>query len=247
MTGSPTARVRDRVAADFAVAPAAHDTSHLDRVAHLAELIAVREGAPPEVATVAGYVHDYHRLAEHLAGGVVRPEAAWTGIARVLTDCTVPAGWWPDIRDAVVLTGHYRFAGDDLAGRSLVAQCVHDADNLDAIGAIGIARAFMYGGAIAEPLWQPDAALLTGYREGSTSSVIAHFYEKLVLLADDMLTGTGRALAADRQLFLQDFLRQFHEEWGEAEPAPVRERPAGDGRGGRPSTRRSWPPRTPNT
>jgi uncharacterized protein len=247
VTVPAAARVRDRVAADFAVAPVAHDVGHLERVARLAQHIATREGAPPEAAAVAAYVHDYHRLAEHLTGGVVRPEAPWTDIARVLTDCAVPADWWPDIRDAVALTGHFGFAGDDLAGRSPVARCVHDADNLDAIGAIGIARAFMYGGAIAEPLWLPEAEQLAAYRDGPTSSVVAHFYEKLVLLSGDMLTGTGRALAAERQVFLLDFLRRFHEEWGDAASAPVRELTAGDGRGGSPSTRRSSPPRTPST
>jgi uncharacterized protein len=226
MSGPVTARVRAHVIADFVAAPVAHDLGHLDRVARLADRIAAAEGAPPEVAGVAAYVHDFHRVVEHEDGGVVRPEAPWARIERVLAECAVPDTWWPDIRDAVALTGRYRFAGDDgtsMAEASVVARCVHDADNLDAIGAIGIARAFMYGGALAEPLWQPEAERLAVYREGPSTSVIAHFYEKLVRLGADMLTATGRELAGERMAFLLEFLEHFHEEWGDAASAPIRE------------------------
>jgi uncharacterized protein len=223
VTGPATGLVRARVAADFGASPAAHDIGHLDRVARLAARLAAEEGADPEVAGVAAYVHDYHRLVEHQQGGVVAPQDAWVAVEPVLDDCRVPANWWPEIREAVALTGRYGFAGDELTGASVVAGCVRDADNLDAIGAIGIARAFMYGGAIGEPLWLPDADRLTVYREGPTSSVIAHFYEKLVRLGEDMVTTTGRALAAERTAFLLEFLGRFHGEWGDAESAPLRD------------------------
>lgn len=223
MIGPVTERVRVRVAADFDGTLAGHDISHLDRVARLAARLAAEEGAERDLAGVAAYVHDYHRLVEHERGGAVAPEDAWANIAFVLTDCQVAAAWWPEIREAVKLTGRYGFAGDDLADASLAARCVRDADNLDAIGAIGIARSFMYGGAIAEPLWVPEAERLAVYREGATSSVIAHFYEKLVRLGADMLTDTGRTLAGERTAFLLEFLRRFHDEWGDAESAPIRE------------------------
>jgi uncharacterized protein len=223
VTGPVTERVRFRVVADFAAAPAAHDVDHLDRVARLAARLATEEGADPDLAGVAAYVHDYHRLVEHERGGVVAPEDAWASVEPVLTDCRVPETWWPEIHEAVALTGRYRFAGDEVTGASVVARCVRDADNLDAIGAIGIARAFMYGGSIAEPLWLPEAERLTVYREGPTSSVIAHFYEKLVRLGEDMLTETGRMLATERTAFLLDFLGRFHEEWGDADSAPLRD------------------------
>jgi uncharacterized protein len=223
VSGSVTERVRARVVEDFGAAPVGHDTGHLDRVARLAQWLAGEEGADPDLAGVAAYVHDYHRLVEHERGGVVAPEDAWPLVEPVLGRAGAPASWWPQVREAVTLTGRYRFAGDELAGASLVARCVRDADNLDAIGAIGIARAFMYGGAIAEPLWLPEADRLTVYREGPTSSVIAHFYEKLVRLGEDMVTDTGRRLAAERTAFLLEFLRRFHDEWGDGDSAPVRE------------------------
>jgi uncharacterized protein len=94
-----------------------------------------------------------------------------------------------------------------------VARAVHDADKLDALGAIGIARAFMYGGAIAEPMWDPSSMPTGDYRPGPTSSVIAHCYEKLVHLGAEMTTQAGRELAVERTRFLLGFLQRFHDEW----------------------------------
>jgi uncharacterized protein len=214
-------RVRAHVAADFTAAVVAHDLGHLDRVAHLASRIAEAEGADPEVARVSAYVHDHHRLVEDRCGEVVSPEAVWPCIQQVLAVAMAPRAWWPQVRVAVALTGRYTFAGQALGDVCGEAKAVHDADNLDAIGAIGIARAFMYGGAIGEPLWMPETLPADVYREGPTSSVIAHCYEKLIRLRDDMLTELGRALAEERTAFLMVYLRRFHEEWGDLTTAPL--------------------------
>jgi uncharacterized protein len=82
---------------------------------------------------------------------------------------------------------------------------VQDADRLDAIGAIGVARAFNYGGYRNKPIWIPGD-------ESPGSSTIRHFYEKLLLLKDLMYTETGKMLAAERHAFLEAFLRQFYRE-----------------------------------
>jgi uncharacterized protein len=214
--------VRNRVAADFSASVVAHDIDHLDRVARLASQIAVDEGGDPEIAAVVAYVHDYHRLLERGQEDAIAPEAAWIHIERVLAECDVPRAFWKEIEQAVVFTGVYGFGGDTLENGTKLASIVHDADKLDAIGAIGIARAFMYGGSIAEPLWNPSAVRLEVYRPGKTTSVIAHFYEKLLRLRDEMLTETGRRLAEERTVLLLRYLCRFHEEWGDAGTAPVR-------------------------
>jgi uncharacterized protein len=92
--------------------------------------------------------------------------------------------------------------------RTLEGKVVQDADRLDALGAIGISRAFAYGGSKARPLHDP-------YSPDETT--IQHFYDKLLLVKDRMNTPTGRKLAENRHDYLEGFLKQFYAEWeGEA-------------------------------
>lgn len=88
---------------------------------------------------------------------------------------------------------------------SLEGQIVQDADRLDAIGAIGIARAFSFGGHFNRLIYDPS--------KESSDDTISHFYEKLLLLKDRMNTKTGRSLAEKRHLYMADFLKQFYKEW----------------------------------
>jgi uncharacterized protein len=101
--------------------------------------------------------------------------------------------------------------------RTLEGRVVQDADRLDALGAIGIARAFAYGGHAGRAIHDPDAPRemhqsFDAYKR-TTGPTINHFYEKLLLLKDRMQTSTGRQLAAGRHQFMEQFLQQFYAEW----------------------------------
>ncbi|MFJ6183419.1 HD domain-containing protein [Streptomyces sp. NPDC092295] len=227
-------RVRAHVRADFAAADPAHDINHLDRVAALAGDIAARLSADPLSAQVAAYVHDYHRVEEARQGRrPIRPEEARTAVLDVLERCEVPQELHGTILRAVELTGRYRFGGDDLDGEDVIAAAVHDADNLDAMGAVGIGRAFAFGGLLGESMWDPGARLKELYAEGETSSVLAHLYEKLVHLEKDMLTEPARRLAAERAFQLHRFAAEFRSQWGNEDTVS---RPGG--------TRVHWDPLT---
>jgi uncharacterized protein len=220
--------LRATVAADHAIADPAHDIGHLDRVAALATWIAQRLGIDPRPAQIAAYVHDYHRVAEARTGLRPLPVGIANDLVRSVLDAhRVPPRWYPDVLCAVDVTGRYRIAGDALAADLVevcpVAAAVHDADNLDALGVVGLARAVSYGALLGEPLWEPHAVIQATYAQGRSSSVLAHCYEKLVRLADEMLTQPGRELARLRLTDLLGVLGQLRTEFAAAPAQPAEE------------------------
>lgn len=169
---------------------AGHDWAHVDRVRRNALYIARKERADPFVVELAALLHDVADWKFH------EDESAGGKIARAFLE-------EQKVSDAVV--GEVCFIVDNVSwkegrGRSmrtLAGKVVQDADRLEAIGAIGIARTFTYG----------------GYRNRSLQNSIAHFHEKVLLLKDRMNTRTGKSLAARRHRFVQAYLKEFRREW----------------------------------
>ena len=126
----------------------------------------------------------------------------------------------PSITDAVCrIIRHISFKGAKVANKmdSLEGFIVQDADRLDAIGAIGIARAFAYGGYKNRPLYDPDSLPQTHQTfeqyKNSNSATINHFYEKLLLLKGMMNTATAKRIAEQRHAYMVQYLHQFMNEW----------------------------------
>jgi len=112
----------------------------------------------------------------------------------------------------------YKGAGDKSLTRSIEAAVVQDADRLDAIGAVGIARVFAYGGKVGRPLHNPDIKPIKhkdfeDYKKHGNNSSINHFYEKLLLVKDRMNTESAMKIAIKRHEFMEQFLEEFYKEW----------------------------------
>jgi len=189
-----------------------HDWWHILRVWHTARLIANSEPSNPFVVELAALLHDIADSKFHGGDEEIGPRKAESFLKSMNVQ--------PDVIEHVVnIIRHISFKGGnhlrDFDSPEL--QVVQDADRLDAMGAIGIARAFHYGGfknrLLYHPEIQPDLNMTKEEYKKSDAPTINHFYEKLLLLKDRMNTPTGKSLAGRRHAFMEQFLAEFHNEW----------------------------------
>lgn len=191
--------------------PTGHDWWHVERVRALSRRLGSEEEADPFVVELAALLHDIADWKFHAGDTEAGPQAAraW------LKECGVEV---QVIEHVCRIVRHLSFKGSDVPTPmdTIEGKVVQDADRLDALGAIGIARAFAFGGRVGSELYNPEVSPLRhqsfdSYRE-SNSSTINHFYEKLLLLKDRMNTRTGKRMAAQRHDYMERFLEQFDHE-----------------------------------
>ena len=200
------------IKAKFSGESSGHDWWHIYRVWQNALFIAKHEKADIYVVQLAALLHDVAdwkfndgdetagaRIAEEYLKKLTVPDSIIIQVCRIIEEVS------------------FKGAGVATPATSIEAKIVQDADRLDAIGAIGIARAFAYGGykhrEMHNPAIQPEAhASFEAYKK-NTGPTINHFYEKLLLLKDLMQTATGRKLATQRHDYMLAFLDQFYQEW----------------------------------
>lgn len=192
-----------------------HDFSHAERVYKTACYLHQHEGGDLTVIGAAALVHDLCRPWEKETGKSHFGPEALKIIKQVLLEAGIDQTKIPAILD--VVAQHDIYDWSDKQQKSIELQIVQDADNLDAIGAMGIARTFEFGGAKGLEMYKPGENLVfsADYVEDPKikTSTIAHFYEKLLKLAENMNTETGKKLAQQRHEFMKQFLKQFFAEW----------------------------------
>ncbi len=199
--------LRAKVRAMFGHDVVAHDFAHLERVERNAARLLEIETGDPFVIGAACLLHDLHRILERDLGHHFAPEQADAQVRAILDEQGVDTQTIDHVCKCIHATERYRCAGDliDGAAMSPEQRIVRDADMLDALGAVGIARAFMFGGRLGEPLWAPEP-IGERFQHGHTTSVVHHFHEKLLHLHEEMLTDAGRCLALERTRLMRDYL-----------------------------------------
>ncbi|WP_028296434.1 HD domain-containing protein [Olivibacter sitiensis] len=193
-------------------AEAGHDWLHTERVWQNALHLMRYELADEEVVEYASLLHDIADSKFHDGDEELGP--------RLANEFLTAIGVSERVVEHVCQIIRYMSYRSSLSGegfRSKELEVVQDADRLDAIGAIGIARAFNYGGhknrLIYDPLEEPLIHTSKEAYQQSTASTISHFYEKLLLLKDKMNTQAARKIAESRHRFMELYLEQFYGEW----------------------------------
>jgi uncharacterized protein len=192
-----------------------HDWFHIQRVFNNSILIAKTEKVNLLVISLGALLHDIADAKFHDGDESVGPKMAKAFLKSLEVDKKI-------VYHVVKIIKHISYKnsldkGNKKKFNSLELQVVQDADRLDAIGAIGIARAFNYGGyknrAMHNPDIPPNLKMSKSEYKKSDAPTINHFYEKLLLLKDKMNTKTGKQLAEQRHQFMLDYLKQFYKEW----------------------------------
>ncbi len=197
----------------FATEPTGHDWWHMYRVWQLAKHIASKEkGADMLVVELSALLHDIADFKFHDNDFEAGPKAARKWLKTLDVDEDAIA----HIED-IIRNISFKGAAEKQNLNTLEGRIVHDADKLEAMGAIGIARVFAFSGASGLPIFEPQQKhrpnmMFKEYKKLSSSS-INHFHEKLLLLRDRMFTKTGKELAHHRHEFMEMYLEEFHKEW----------------------------------
>lgn len=189
-----------------------HNWFHIERVWRNTKLIAADEPVDLLVAELGALLHDIADSKFHNGDENIGPATAAHFLESVAVDETIAT-------HVVNIVKHISFKGgnQEQVFFSPELAVVQDADRLDAIGAIGIARAFHYGGfknrEIYDPTIRPNLHMTKEEYKNSQAPTINHFYEKLLLLKERMNTTTGKKIAEARHRFMEDYLQQFYGEW----------------------------------
>ncbi len=191
-----------------------HDWWHIVRVVNNAKTIAKKEGGDLFVIELAALLHDIADWKFHDGDSSIGANITRQWLTKKAVDPSV-------IDEVAYIVEHISFKGgtNSMPMRTIEGKIVQDADRLDAVGAIGIARAFAYGGAAGRQIYNPDIKpkqyqSFESFKNTITENhTINHFYKKLLLLKDNMNTKTAKQLAKHRHQFMKAYLQEFYKEW----------------------------------
>ena len=193
-------------------AEAGHDWFHINRVYSNSLHIAKTENCNVEVVALGALLHDIADSKFHNGDETIGPKLAQQFLE---TQSASPS----TVDQVINIIENISFKGGNFTSKTpcIELQIVQDADRLDAIGAIGIARTFNYGGfknrQLYNPEIRPNLSMTKDEYKNNNAPTINHFYEKLLLLKDKMNTNLGKKMAEERHNYMEGFLQQFFLEW----------------------------------
>lgn len=194
-----------------------HDIIHLERTMNIALLLQKYEGGDEIVVGISAFLHDVHRIMQNETGKFVSPKDSLDKVKEILSVLDLNESQLQKILHAIEYHEIYNWNNLQNKENDINTLILQDADNLDAIGAIGIGRTFTYGGAHNVPMYDNTVSLemKSDYAEENRNdaSTIHHFYHKLFRLSDNMNTQKAKELANSRTEFMKRFVDEFLKEW----------------------------------
>lgn len=200
--------LKQKIKVLFANDCSGHDYWHSLRVLNIAEKIAAAETCNEYIVMIAALLHDTDDIK-------IFDTMDYENARHIMSDCRLTE----DTADIVIdIIREVSFKGTETASpTSIEGKIVQDADRLDAMGAVGIARAFAYGGNHNRPIHipgcRPNINMDEAEYRNNEGTTINHFYEKLLLMKDMMNTDCAKAIAKKRDRYMREFLKEFYSEW----------------------------------
>ncbi|MBL1280420.1 MAG: HD domain-containing protein [Fluviicola sp.] len=205
-------QVIEKIKSQFEGDATGHDWHHIMRVYNLSRYIQEVEGGDLKIIELAALLHD---ISDHKLNGGKLDEGGKVA-AKILEELGEDEDTISQVK-YIIDNVSYKGANTKAEMKTLEGRIVQDADRLDAIGAIGIARTFAYGGNRNRPIYEPEhkAKMHESFEDyfNSKSHTINHFYEKLLLLKDRLNTPTGIKLGEERHQLMENYLDAFFKEW----------------------------------
>lgn len=191
-----------------------HGIDHLERTLRNAMYIQSKEGGDELIIGISAYLHDIHRLLQNKYNRYISPGNSIVVVKQILSNIDLTNSQIDKI--CYCIENHEKYNWNDNNVDDINTLILQDADNLDAIGAIGIARAFAYGSANGIPIYSENFKRIVNdnYVESDNleSSTIQHFYDKLLKLGDNMNTKTAKNIAKKRAQFIKEYINEFMNE-----------------------------------
>lgn len=192
-----------------------HDIYHLKRTLNNALTIQKKEGGDRLIIAVSAFLHDIHRIIQKETGKFCSPKDSLPKVKKILDKTKLSKEQKEKVLHCIEYHEEYHFSENGKSVNDIETLVLQDADNLDAIGAIGIGRTFMFHGSNGDLMWIPEKPFdrETFDESKKDPSTIHHFYSKLLKLKENMNTETAKKMADKRHEFIELFLQEFFDEW----------------------------------